>query len=63
MTAQQLGGSARVADFSRMGESWHVRLHDASDVDALSAELGVPVHAIRPSLEDVFLDAIQRGRP
>jgi len=52
-----LRSSPRVRDITPMGAQWHVRLRSPDDAEPLSAELGVPVHRIRPSLEDVFLEA------
>ena len=56
-----LRGSARVRDFVPMGAGWHARLNSADDRDPLARELGVEVRRIRPSLEDVFLEAIREG--
>jgi len=59
-----LRASPRVKDVMPMGSSWHVRLRDAADAGPLALELGVRVDRIRPSLEDVFLEAIgDRGAP
>jgi ABC-2 type transport system ATP-binding protein len=60
---QALKASARIKDFTPMGPAWHVWLRTADDAPLLSKELGVPVERVRPSLEDVFLDAIgETGR-
>jgi ABC-2 type transport system ATP-binding protein len=54
-----LKASALVKDITPMGSAWHVWLQKADDRQALESELGVPVERVRPSLEDVFLDAIK----
>ncbi len=54
-----LRADARVREASNMGANWHLRLRDPGDVESLAADLGVPVLPIRPSLEDVFLEACQ----
>ena len=53
-----LRSSGRVREVTPMGAAWHVRLRSPDDAEALSRELGVTVERIRPSLEDVFLEAI-----
>jgi ABC-2 type transport system ATP-binding protein len=59
VAAEVLRGSSRVVELTPMGATWHARLRSADDVSPLAAELGVEVRRIRPSLEDVFLDAIR----
>lgn len=56
----ELRASPHVRDVSAMGAYWHVRLHRADGAEALAGELGRPVERIRPSLEDVFLEACRR---
>jgi len=58
--ARQLGASPRVRDVVPLGAGWHVRLRSPDDAAPLARELGVEVERVRPSLEDVFLDAISR---
>ncbi len=58
--ASTLAASPRVRDVVPMGSGWHVRLRAADDADALAREHAVTVTRVRPSLEDVFLDAISR---
>ncbi len=57
-----LRANPRVREASAMGAHMHVRLRSAADVGPLAEELGVPVHCIRPSLEDVFLEACRVDR-
>ena len=54
----RLRASPRVRDFTPMGAAWHARLRSPDDAVPLAAELGVTVERVRPSLEDVFLEAI-----
>ena len=54
-----LKASPLVKDITPMGSAWHVWLQRADDRQALESELKVPVERVRPSLEDVFLDAIK----
>lgn len=62
VSGDALRASELVREFTPMGAGWHVRLHDPDQVDALSRALGVEARRIRPSLEDVFLEAIrERG--
>lgn len=56
--ADALRASPRVRDVIPMGAGWHARLRDPADAEPLADELGAAVVRIRPSLEDVFLDAI-----
>jgi len=58
--AATLNRSPRVRDVVPMGAGWHVRLRSADDAAPLAAEHGVKVDRVRPSLEDVFLEAIAR---
>jgi len=59
-TLEGLRASSLIRDFTPMGSAWHVRLRRAEDLQSLSAELGAQVTRIKPSLEDVFLEASQR---
>lgn len=52
-----------VRDITPMGSVWHARLLRPDDREALQRTLGVPVDVIRPSLEDVFLEAIRVDGP
>ena len=61
---ETLRASPRVRYCTPMGGHWQARLRRADDAEPLAVELGVEVDRIRPSLEDVFLEAIgDRGAP
>jgi ABC-2 type transport system ATP-binding protein len=61
VSAEALTASERVVEFGPLGAAWRLQLRSAADREPLAAELGVPVHRVRPSLEEVFLDAIREA--
>jgi ABC-2 type transport system ATP-binding protein len=57
VSRETLLNSGLVQEVTPMGAAWHARLSRPGSHEALAATLGVPALPIRPSLEDVFLDA------
>lgn len=51
-----------VVEAAAMGAHWHARLRSPDDVAPLAAALGVQVEVVRPTLEDVFLEACRADR-